>query len=212
VASALARRIRGRGISVFLDTLIPPGAPWPDVLQTKLTNCRIVVVVWSDSSVSSRWVREEAEFALSKGKLLPVTISKGLRLPLGFGAVHAADLSDWDGRASGRHLAALMTQIASRCPADVDQMRRSRKATWMTVAQAMALQVVGGGLFLVAPLARRRWLYPAIPCAIALSILLARFDVAFFTAESGRLVAVWGLLAWIVSTIDVIVLSLRVDT
>jgi uncharacterized membrane protein YhaH (DUF805 family) len=46
--------------------------------------------------VKSQWVREEARLARDKGKLIPVLIEE-VSVPLGFGEVQAAHLTDWNG-------------------------------------------------------------------------------------------------------------------
>jgi sulfatase modifying factor 1 len=56
----LVRALEATGWSVFWDRKIPTGKTWPEVLEKEITSCRSVVVVWSERSVKSSWVREEA--------------------------------------------------------------------------------------------------------------------------------------------------------
>ena len=91
----LAHALEAHGWSVFWDPNIPTGKSWREVLDTALTDARCVVVAWSNQSIVSRWVHEEAEEARERSILIPVFIEK-VRPPLGFRGVQAADLSEWD--------------------------------------------------------------------------------------------------------------------
>lgn len=91
----LAHALEVHGWSVFWDPNIPAGKPWREVLDDALNGARCVVVAWSDHSVMSRWVHEEAEEGRARSILVPVFIDE-VRPPLGFRGVQAADLSQWD--------------------------------------------------------------------------------------------------------------------
>jgi hypothetical protein len=95
-AERIARGLNGMGLEVFWDTEIPPGQTWADYIEGKLTQCRAVIVLWSESSTKSQWVREEARMGREKAKLIPVLLD-GTPAPFGFGEVQAADLSAWTG-------------------------------------------------------------------------------------------------------------------
>jgi hypothetical protein len=53
------------------------------------------VVLWSTTSLSSKFVRDEAQEGLDDGRLVPVLLEGGTKQPLGFRQVQAADLSQW---------------------------------------------------------------------------------------------------------------------
>jgi len=96
-AEQVARGLGAMGLDVFWDTDIPPGQTWSDYIEGKLGQARSVVVLWSQHSTKSQWVREEARMGRDKSKLIPVIID-GSAPPLGFGEVQAADLTNWQGR------------------------------------------------------------------------------------------------------------------
>jgi len=56
----LVEAIEQRGLSVFWDRDIPPGSSWDDVLERSFDRARCVVVVWTERSRESKWVRTEA--------------------------------------------------------------------------------------------------------------------------------------------------------
>jgi hypothetical protein len=90
----LVKMLEDKGLSVFWDRRIPAGETWRSYIGRALGEAHCVLVAWSWSSVSSDWVIEEAEQAKKRGVLLPFRLDP-VDLPLGFGALQAADLSDW---------------------------------------------------------------------------------------------------------------------
>lgn len=97
-AEQIARGLEGAGLDVFWDNEIPPGQTWADYIETKLTQCKALIVLWSEHSTKSQWVREEARMGRDKGVLIPVMIDSS-QPPFGFGEVQAANLSGWNGEA-----------------------------------------------------------------------------------------------------------------
>lgn len=95
-AEHVARGLEAAGLTAFWDTDIPPGQTWADYIEAKLSACKTVIVLWSEHSTKSQWVREEARMGRDKAKLIPVMIDAS-QPPFGFGEVQAADLSHWNG-------------------------------------------------------------------------------------------------------------------
>ncbi|MEZ5994805.1 MAG: TIR domain-containing protein [Hyphomonadaceae bacterium] len=95
-AEQVAQGLQAMGLSCFWDTDIPPGQTWADYIESKLSQCKAVVVLWSEHSTKSQWVREEARMGRDKARLIPVMLD-GAQPPFGFGEVQAANLSTWTG-------------------------------------------------------------------------------------------------------------------
>ncbi|MGH6951021.1 MAG: TIR domain-containing protein [Vitreimonas sp.] len=95
-AEHIAHGLAALGLECFWDGDIPPGQTWSDYIEGKLSQCRAVIVLWSEHSTKSQWVREEARMGREKAKLIPVMLD-GAQPPFGFGEVQAADLSRWNG-------------------------------------------------------------------------------------------------------------------
>src|SRR5688572_24496961 len=95
-AAALASALEATGVSVWWDRHIPPGRTYDDVIEEALTAARCVLVLWSEHSTDSRWVRAEASAAADRGILVPVLIEP-VEPPLEFRNIQAADLSGWSG-------------------------------------------------------------------------------------------------------------------
>lgn len=97
-AEQVAKGLEQVGLDVFWDNEIPPGATWADHIEQRLAQCKALIVLWSQSSTKSQWVREEARMGRDKGVLIPVMIDASLP-PFGFGEVQSANLAGWDGTA-----------------------------------------------------------------------------------------------------------------
>lgn len=95
-AEQVARGLTESGVDVFWDNEIPPGTTWADYIEQKLTQCKALIVLWSEHSTKSQWVREEARMGRDKGVLIPAMID-ACQAPFGFGEVQAANLAGWNG-------------------------------------------------------------------------------------------------------------------
>ena len=95
-AASLAAALTEEGWDVFWDRTIPTGKTWRDWIGGKLSDAKCMVVLWSDSSIKSRWVLEEAEIGVQRNMLIPASVDP-VPPPLGFGAIQSADLSNWSG-------------------------------------------------------------------------------------------------------------------
>jgi TIR domain-containing protein len=99
-ARLLAQALEQRGWSVWWDHDIPPGRKFDDVIEEALAAARCVVVLWSQASTASDWVRNEAGEAMQRQVLIPALIDADVKIPLGFRRLQAADLSRWHGESS----------------------------------------------------------------------------------------------------------------
>ena len=91
----LAEALQAANFSVWWDRQIGGGAEFSQTIETELRSAKTVIVAWSQHSLGSHWVRDEAEFARGQHKLLPIALD-GVLPPLGFRQLHAVDFSRWD--------------------------------------------------------------------------------------------------------------------
>ena len=107
----LVAALGATGWSVFWDRTIPTGKTWRQVIAQEIRSCRAVIVVWSQHSVESTWVQEEAEEGKRRQVLLPILLDQ-VDPPFGFGSIQAADLTRWDGSAEAPAFQSLAQDIA----------------------------------------------------------------------------------------------------
>src|SRR5262245_10037872 len=96
VARKLANALESEGWSIWWDPKLRAGEHFDDVIEKALNEARCVIVMWSERSVQSRYVRDEATYSLDQEKLVPVT-SESVKLPFRFRGVHTLSLLGWDG-------------------------------------------------------------------------------------------------------------------
>jgi tetratricopeptide (TPR) repeat protein len=96
-AQRLCEWLEREGHGVWRDEDdIGGGASFSAEIEKALIDCDAVIVLWSESSVQSAWVRDEAGFGRDAGKLVPLTLD-GTGPPLGFRQYQSIDLSKWKG-------------------------------------------------------------------------------------------------------------------
>jgi adenylate cyclase len=87
--------LEAAGLSVWWDPEISPGQEFDNEIEAELQAAAAVMVVWTPTSVASRWVRGEAREAADRGTLVPVRF-EGARLPMDVRAIHTTDLDGWN--------------------------------------------------------------------------------------------------------------------
>ena len=92
---ALATAFEALGWSVWWDTSLAAGESFDEVIEAEIAQARCVVVLWSEKSVKSHWVKSEAAEGLDRGILVPVFIEQ-VRPPMVFKRIHTASLVGWD--------------------------------------------------------------------------------------------------------------------
>jgi formylglycine-generating enzyme required for sulfatase activity len=111
----LVEALEARGWSVFWDTTLLPGETWRRKITKELDAARCVIVLWSESSVESHWVEQEADEGLRRGILVPAKIDR-VTIPLGFRSLQAANLAGWDGSAGHGELEKMLRAIEIHVP------------------------------------------------------------------------------------------------
>jgi len=92
LAAPIAATLEKAGHSVWWDERIAAGAEYNMEIEVAVDRADAVIVLWSERSVRSAWVRDEAAEGRDKGKLIPVTVD-GTKPPMGFRQFQTIDLS-----------------------------------------------------------------------------------------------------------------------
>lgn len=109
----LARVLEHAGHDVWWDRHLDGGEEFSAEIETALDQSDAVVVAWSQQSVKSRWVRDEASVGGDSGKLVPVTIDGSLP-PMGFRQFHTLDLTGWKSARRDERTAELLRSVERR--------------------------------------------------------------------------------------------------
>jgi hypothetical protein len=95
-ARKLANALESEGWTVWWDPKLRAGEHFDDVIEKALNEAKCVIVMWSNLSVNSEYIKAEATEALEQKKLVPVKI-ENVSLPFRFKRVQTPSLLDWDG-------------------------------------------------------------------------------------------------------------------
>jgi WD40 repeat protein len=156
--------VAARGWSVWWDSELQAGEPFPRRIQEALADSRCVVVVWSSRAVESDWVVAEATEGWGRGILVPVRIDE-CEPPLPFRQTQAVDLGHWKGSRTDAAFLALLESMQRTLargeaidPAELEARERRRRSHRRR-RLARRLAVVAGVLVavLAAGVAARAW-------------------------------------------------------
>ncbi len=109
----LAEALQARGFSVWWDRSLAAGDDFSAVIQRELVAAKAVIVVWTNTSAASVWVRDEAGRARDDGRLIPIMLDQ-VQIPLGFGAFQAEDFTGWNGAASAAQIQLLEEALKAK--------------------------------------------------------------------------------------------------
>lgn len=139
-AEQLARTLETQGWSVWWDRELLAGHVFAQEIAEALAKAKAVIVLWSQASVASNWVKDEAQEGVARGALVPVLMEK-VALPLGFRQFEAADLSDWDGSPDDPGLQKVLRGVAELLgrPYKPPVVETRRRLTWLYLGVGLAL-------------------------------------------------------------------------
>ena len=106
-AGRLAELVSSAGHDVWWDREIQGGSRFATEIDKALNQAEAVVVLWSNASVDSAWVQDEAAEGRDSGRLVPVLIDD-VRPPLGFRQYQAIELTDLNSGTAPKRLDELL--------------------------------------------------------------------------------------------------------
>jgi hypothetical protein len=128
-ARKLADALERKGWSVWWDPKLRAGEHFDDVIEQALTESRCIIVLWSKRSVQSRYVKDEAAYALKYKKLVPISID-GVELPFRYVGIHTPRLFEYDGSDTFpgfQSLVADIKHVLGPSPAEEKAKRRAKE-------------------------------------------------------------------------------------
>jgi adenylate cyclase len=110
LAKQLAGLIGDAGHQVWWDREIHGGSHFSSEIDKALQDANAVLVLWTEASIKSAWVQDEAAEGRDSGRLVPAVVN-GARPPLGFRQYQSIDLGKWTGKGEPEHFDALLRAI-----------------------------------------------------------------------------------------------------
>jgi Ca-activated chloride channel family protein len=169
-AREVAEALEGRGLSVWWDRSIQPGLDFDEEIEKALTSAKCVVVLWSQESVNSSWVKTEARDGKERKILIPAFI-EDVDLPLEFKAIQTANLVDWHGdvEAPGFHnLTKAIEATLRRTTGDMQETEGGAAAAPEEPSSASNISDVGATLL---DLLRKRWVQIGLAAVVGLVVV-----------------------------------------
>lgn len=96
VAEQIARSLEAEGFDVWWDAVLRAGESYDEVIEDNLRSAGAVVVLWSATSVRSKWVRAEATAGERHSTLVPALI-ENTDVPIRYELTQTAELQSWAG-------------------------------------------------------------------------------------------------------------------
>ncbi len=157
------------GYAVFWDQSTPPGKDWDSWIRDQLTGAKLVVTLWTKSSVASPNVRHEAIIAREAGKLLPVMVDalQPTDFPMGLFMVQALSIGR-NAREFNAVREKFLTEVGARIGAGDEARAAARpgrtpgRRNRLLIGLAAALLLVAVPLWLFWP-QLTTWLNPDTP-------------------------------------------------
>jgi TolB-like protein len=120
-ARRFAETFEAQGFSVWWDATLRSGEAYDQVTEEALRTAKAVVVLWSQKSVISRWVRAEATAAERNRTLIPARI-EACDLPIMFELTQTADLSHWTGESRDKAWLAFVADLQRKVGRDAAKL------------------------------------------------------------------------------------------
>jgi hypothetical protein len=116
----LVDALNNEGFSVWWDPEIVPGDRFSRTIERQLSEAKCVIVAWSESSVDSVWVHDEAASGLERDILLQLSLD-GVKQPMGYRQFQMVDFKDWNGNVDDPLFQQLIAGIRSKIDGSEDR-------------------------------------------------------------------------------------------
>ena len=124
----LAEAVEAEGYQVWWDADLPPHLSYGDVITAKIGIAKAAIVVWSQASVASEWVRAEADMARNQKKLVQTALDNVMP-PLPFNQIQFAEIGDWHGEPDHPGWRKVKASLAELCDDDGARERPPERRT-----------------------------------------------------------------------------------
>ena len=156
VARRVAKTLKTAGHDVWWDSQLPAHRAYSEEIERRLAQAKAVVVLWSKSAAQSQWVRAEADFARSAGKLVQAQLDDGMP-PMPFNQIQSASLKGWRGTARHAGWAKLAASVTALVDGEVAAATQVVEPRWWSAPRVRWIAAAGSLLFLMVVFAAMRW-------------------------------------------------------
>jgi hypothetical protein len=139
IARKLADALERKGWTVWWDPNLRAGEIFDEVIEKALKEAKCVVVLWSNLSVKSEYVKAEATEALEQKKVIPVKIEE-VNLPFRFKRVHTPSLLEWDGSEDSSDFRKLVADISEIVGLPAADSRKGQPAREQSTSERVPQQ------------------------------------------------------------------------
>jgi TolB-like protein/tetratricopeptide (TPR) repeat protein len=155
-ASLVARNLERAGHTIWWDRHLGGGARFAKEIAAALKDAEAVLVLWSQHSIDSSWVQDEAGEGRDSGRLVPVSIDGSIP-PLGFRQFQSVSLTGWRGRRNSAAFKVLEQAIEATLKGErIESPPPPATAKWSP--SGWRARAALGGVFAVLALAVTAWL------------------------------------------------------
>jgi TolB-like protein/tetratricopeptide (TPR) repeat protein len=141
-ARPVIKALEAAGLSVWWDRRLIGGSEFSKEIRAELDSAAAVVALWSERSVNSPWVLDEAARGRESRRLVPAMLD-GTPPPLGFGQIHTVDLSHRHSAAVEELVAAVVAKIGRGSSEDVPARRHRLAIPRGAYLGTLALVLIG---------------------------------------------------------------------
>jgi TolB-like protein len=144
--------LEGAGFDVWWDGRLEGGENYLATTENALETADCVAVLWSQTSVASHWVRDEAQRGRERGCLVPLSLD-GTMAPLGFRQFQLLDIAGWSGDPTDALAARILVAVRTRAgqgplpaPAAAPVAAAAGAASPRLAVSRRALMIGGAGI------------------------------------------------------------------
>lgn len=137
------------GFKVWWDGMLEAGAQYLESTEDALESAKAVVVLWTQTSTASNWVRDEAMSGRERSCLVPISVDGSIP-PLGFRQFQVLDLSACQGKYASPAAKELLRAVAALHDREEPEMPLPPEPTaWLSPTRRnLLLAGIGGGIII----------------------------------------------------------------
>lgn len=138
-AQCLKSALNSKGFEVWWQEQIQCGHEWHGEVDVAVGSAGCIVVLWSNLSIRSPWVRHEASQAIVRGVYAPARLEP-MAIESPYNRIQATDLIDWDGDVNHPGFLNLVGRIEELMPPPKTALVQTKE--WLSRSKALILAAV----------------------------------------------------------------------